>query len=54
MGRFGKPRVKHRYSDILWSDPVDNEAGICDPAFTYNAVRGCSYYYGYGPGEEAR
>ena len=31
----------------MWSDPVDNEAGKCEPPFAYNTVRGCSYYYGY-------
>ena len=33
-------------SDILWSDPIDNEKGICNPAFKPNSVRGCSFYFG--------
>jgi serine/threonine-protein phosphatase 2B catalytic subunit len=35
------------YSDAVWSDPIDNDTGACEPSFCYNKVRGCSYYYGY-------
>lgn len=31
---------------MLWSDPVDNDEGICESAFRGNDVRGCSYFYG--------
>ena len=34
------------YSDILWSDPVVNDKGDCEPAFKPNGVRGCSYFFG--------
>ena len=34
------------YSDILWSDPVDNDNCECDPKFIPNDVRGCSYIFG--------
>ncbi len=33
-------------SDILWSDPIDDEKGECDPIFKPNNVRSCSYYFG--------
>ena len=33
-------------SDLLWSDPVDNEDGICENIFRNNDVRGCSYFFG--------
>lgn len=32
--------------DILWSDPVDNDDGICENMCRVNEVRGCSYFYG--------
>jgi serine/threonine-protein phosphatase 2B catalytic subunit len=31
---------------MLWSDPVDNEDGICEHVYRQNDVRGCSYFYG--------
>lgn len=33
-------------SDILWSDPVGNEQGDCEPTFKPNGIRGCSYFFG--------
>ena len=33
-------------SDILLSDPVENEKGNSDSVFIENTVRGCSYFYG--------
>ena len=33
-------------SDMLWSDPIDDDKGECDPAFKPNSVRSCSYYFG--------
>lgn len=35
-----------KISDLLWSDPVEDEDGKCDHLFKHNKVRGCSYYYG--------
>lgn len=35
------------FSDVLWSDPIDDDKGECDPPFKPNAVRTCSYFYGY-------
>lgn len=35
------------FSDILWSDPVNDEKGKCDNMFKMNDVRGCSYYFGF-------
>ncbi len=32
--------------DILWSDPVDNDNGVCENLYRINDVRGCSYFYG--------
>jgi serine/threonine-protein phosphatase 2B catalytic subunit len=31
---------------MLWSDPVDNDDGICENVYRVNDVRGCSYFYG--------
>lgn len=31
---------------MLWSDPVDNDDGICESMYRMNDVRGCSYFYG--------
>lgn len=33
-------------SDLLWSDPIDDDKGECDPPFKANNVRTCSYYFG--------
>lgn len=33
-------------SDILWSDPIDDDRGECEPVFKPNNVRSCSYYFG--------
>eukprot|EP00826_Nyctotherus_ovalis_P044881 TRINITY_DN4891_c0_g1_i22.p1 TRINITY_DN4891_c0_g1~~TRINITY_DN4891_c0_g1_i22.p1 ORF type:complete len:214 (-),score=39.50 TRINITY_DN4891_c0_g1_i22:366-1007(-) len=33
-------------SDILWSDPVGNDRGDCEPTFKPNGIRGCSYFFG--------
>lgn len=33
-------------SDLLWSDPVENDQGYCDGVFKNNEVRGCSYFFG--------
>jgi serine/threonine-protein phosphatase 2B catalytic subunit len=34
-------------SDILWSDPCENEADAMTMDFAFNTARGCSCYYGY-------
>lgn len=34
------------FSDILWSDPVENDDGICENNYKVNEVRGCSYFFG--------
>jgi serine/threonine-protein phosphatase 2B catalytic subunit len=31
---------------LLWSDPVDNEEGLCENVYRQNEVRGCSFFYG--------
>lgn len=31
---------------MLWSDPVDNDTGVCEGEYKENDVRGCSYFYG--------
>lgn len=33
-------------SDLLWSDPVENDDGICENTYKSNEVRGCSYFFG--------
>eukprot|EP00831_Metopus_contortus_P052306 TRINITY_DN43902_c0_g1_i2.p2 TRINITY_DN43902_c0_g1~~TRINITY_DN43902_c0_g1_i2.p2 ORF type:complete len:199 (+),score=26.54 TRINITY_DN43902_c0_g1_i2:60-656(+) len=32
--------------DILWSDPIDDDKGECDPPMKPNNVRSCSYFFG--------
>ena len=44
--RFQETPKEGVFCDIVWSDPIDNEAGACEPMFVHNSVRGCSYYYG--------
>lgn len=34
-------------TDILWSDPVENEDGVCEGMYRLNDTRGCSFYFGY-------
>ena len=34
------------FSDLLWSDPVEDDNGKCDPVWKSNEVRGCSYFFG--------
>ena len=31
---------------MLWSDPVENDAGSCESLYKHNEVRGCSYFFG--------
>lgn len=45
----GKPSAVHLAricSDILWSDPVEDDKGYCEKTFKTNEVRGCSYFFG--------
>ena len=44
-GRFA-PLSDTRVSDILWSDPVEDDKGYCEKTFKTNEVRGCSYFFG--------
>lgn len=46
IDRFKEPPRQGIYCDLLWSDPIDNDDGICDQVYKYNDVRGCSYFYG--------
>lgn len=46
VDRFKEPPRNGLFCDLLWSDPVDNDDGICDHMFRNNDVRGCSYFYG--------
>jgi len=46
LERFKEPPKQGLFCDLLWSDPVDNEEGICENVFRMNDVRGCSYFYG--------
>jgi serine/threonine-protein phosphatase 2B catalytic subunit len=47
LDRFKEPPKSGLICDVLWSDPVDNEDGICENVFRMNDVRGCSYFYGH-------
>ncbi|CAG9324134.1 PPP3CA_9 [Blepharisma stoltei] len=44
--RFNEPPKTGAFCDILWADPVDDQEGILNEEFSYNTVRGCSYFYG--------
>ena len=44
--RFKEPPRQGLFCDILWSDPVDNDEGVCENAYRVNDVRGCSFFYG--------
>ncbi|EGR29243.1 ser thr protein phosphatase family protein, putative [Ichthyophthirius multifiliis] len=46
IDRFKEPPRQGLFCDILWSDPVDNDDGICENVYRSNDVRGCSYFYG--------
>jgi serine/threonine-protein phosphatase 2B catalytic subunit len=46
IDRFKEPPKQGIFCDLLWSDPVENEHGICESTFRGNDVRGCSYFYG--------
>ena len=35
------------FSDILWSDPIPEEAGKMESVFKVNDVRGCSFFFGF-------
>lgn len=47
INRFQEIAKKGIFCDIFWSDPVDNEEGICEGFYRFNDSRGCSYYFGY-------
>ena len=46
IDRFKEPPREGIFCDLLWSDPVENDNGICEHLFRQNEVRGCSYFYG--------
>jgi len=46
IDRFKEPPKQGIFCDLLWSDPVENELGVCESLFRSNDVRGCSYFYG--------
>jgi len=46
IDRFKETPKQGIFCDLLWSDPVENEHGICESTFRSNDVRGCSYFYG--------
>jgi len=47
IDRFREPPRFGILLDILWSDPMENNANNKDKPFVGNDVRGCSYYFGY-------
>lgn len=46
IDRFKEPPRQGVFCDVLWADPVDNEAGTCEVFYKNNEVRGCSYFFG--------
>mmetsp|Transcript_30796 Transcript_30796/g.35057 ORF Transcript_30796/g.35057 Transcript_30796/m.35057 type:complete len:488 (+) Transcript_30796:135-1598(+) len=46
INRFMEPPRQGIFCDLIWSDPVDNESGVCENTYKHNDVRGCSYFYG--------
>lgn len=46
LDRFKEPPRQGIFCDLLWSDPVDNDDGVCEGLYKFNEVRGCSFFYG--------
>lgn len=46
IARTKEPPRSGLFCDILWSDPVDDEAGASETPFKANEVRGCSFFFG--------
>lgn len=46
IDRFKEPPKTGLFCDMLWSDPVKDEAGYSDQAWKQNEVRGCSWFFG--------
>ena len=46
ISRIDEPPKSGIFCDILWSDPVEDEGGVCEPKFKENEVRGCSFFFG--------
>jgi serine/threonine-protein phosphatase 2B catalytic subunit len=34
------------FTDLMWSDPVENETGYLDELFSKNSKRSCSFLFG--------
>jgi serine/threonine-protein phosphatase 2B catalytic subunit len=45
VSRFNEPPRQGLFCDVLWSDPVANEAGSSPEKYKSNEVRGCSYFF---------
>ncbi|CAG9309954.1 unnamed protein product [Blepharisma stoltei] len=46
FNRFTEPPKAGLFCDILWSDPIDHDQGVCPEIYAGNGVRGCAYYFG--------
>lgn len=46
LERVTEPPRSGLFCDLLWSDPIDNDSGLCPENFKPNDVRGCSFFYG--------
>lgn len=46
ISRVQEPPREGMLCDLLWSDPVENDDGICEGTYRINDVRGCSYFFG--------
>jgi serine/threonine-protein phosphatase 2B catalytic subunit len=46
LNRFQEPPMFGPFCDIMWSDPIDEKAGLLPSKYQFNANRGCSYFFG--------
>ena len=50
MDRFKEPPAFGPMCDLLWADPLEDFGNEkTQEYFGHNTVRGCSYFYRYGP-----
>ena len=46
LNRFQEIPNKGLFTDMMWSDPVDNDTGYQEEEYKFNKKRSCSYLFG--------